>query len=128
MFGNGSAHIGIEWRFDMRVVWRPSPCSWTGVFEEPGNWFGAFFNEEARQFNWVELQASEAMLLGRKTDEGFAAVWPAMTDDVGCRQDELHAQVRGLSTLEQAAWPGSQSDQRRRGPAGAQAQNDARSR
>ena len=68
----------------MRVV-ATEPLFLDGVFEEPGNWFGAFFNKEARQFKWAELQASEAMLLGRKTDEGFAAVWPA-TDDVGCRQ------------------------------------------
>ncbi len=44
-----------------------------GVFEEPGQWSFPFFNDEAGQFKWNELQASDALLLGRKTYEGFAA-------------------------------------------------------
>jgi hypothetical protein len=38
-----------------------------GVFEEPGHWSGPFFNDEAGRFKWAELQASDALLLGRKT-------------------------------------------------------------
>lgn len=49
-----------------------------GVFEEPGHWSLPFFNEEAGQFKSSELQASDALLLGRKTYEGFAAAWPTM--------------------------------------------------
>jgi hypothetical protein len=44
-----------------------------GVFEEPGHWSGPYFNDEAGQFKWAELQASDALLLGRKTYEGFSA-------------------------------------------------------
>ena len=50
-----------------------------GVFEEPGHWSGPFFKEDAGQFKWRELQASDALLLGRRTYEGFAAAWPTMT-------------------------------------------------
>ena len=53
-----------------------------GVFEEPGEWSGPFFNDEAGQFKWDELQASDAQLLGRKTYEGFAAAWPTMEGPV----------------------------------------------
>ncbi len=49
-----------------------------GVFEEPGHWSGPWFNDEAGQFKWDELQASDAQLLGRKTYEGFASAWPTM--------------------------------------------------
>src|SRR3981081_2625859 len=49
-----------------------------GVFEEPGLWSGPFFGEEAGQFKWAELQASDALLLGRKTYEGVAASRPSM--------------------------------------------------
>jgi len=47
-----------------------------GVFEEPGRWSGPFFNEEAQKFKFDELQATDALLLGRKTYDGFAAAWP----------------------------------------------------
>jgi dihydrofolate reductase len=49
-----------------------------GVFEEPGQWSFPFFSEQAAQFKWRELQESDALLLGRRTYEGFAAAWPTM--------------------------------------------------
>ena len=49
-----------------------------GVFDEPGEWSGPYFNEEAASFKFKELQATDALLLGRKTYEGFAAAWPTM--------------------------------------------------
>src|SRR2546428_3142017 len=64
---------------DMRLV-ATEYVSLDGVLEEPGQWSFPFFNDEARQFKWNELQASDALLLGRKTYEGFAAAWPTMTD------------------------------------------------
>src|SRR5207302_9893706 len=35
------------------------------------------------KFKFDEVMASDALLLGRKTYEGFAAAWPSRTDDVG---------------------------------------------
>jgi dihydrofolate reductase len=49
-----------------------------GVFEEPGEWSFPFFNAEAAQFKARELEQTDALLLGRKTYEGFAAAWPTM--------------------------------------------------
>src|SRR5437588_11329037 len=49
-----------------------------GVFEEPGHWSGPWFDDEAGQFKFAEIRASDALLLGRKTYEGLAAAWPAM--------------------------------------------------
>lgn len=79
-----------------------------GVFEEPGHWSGPMFNEEAGQFKWAELQASDAQLLGRKTYEGFAAAWPKMegTGDFGVKMNTMPKYVVS-STLEKADWPGS---------------------
>jgi hypothetical protein len=34
-----------------------------GVFEEPGQWSFPFFTDQAAQFKWRELQASDALLL-----------------------------------------------------------------
>jgi dihydrofolate reductase len=79
-----------------------------GVFEEPGNWSFPFFNEEAAQFKSDELQASDALLLGRKTYEGFAAAWPTMegTGEFGEKMNSMPKYVVS-STLEKAEWSGS---------------------
>jgi dihydrofolate reductase len=79
-----------------------------GVFEEPGHWSFPFFNEEAGQFKWAELRASEALLLGRKTYEGFAAAWPTMkgTGEFGERMNSMPKYVVS-STLDRVEWPGS---------------------
>ncbi|MGH7868482.1 MAG: dihydrofolate reductase family protein [Candidatus Dormibacteraceae bacterium] len=91
----------------MRVV-ATEYLSLDGVFEEPGQWSGPFFNEEAAQFKWDELQASDALLLGRKTYEGFAAAWPSMNDEGGFA-DKMNNMTKYVvsSTLEKAEWPGS---------------------
>jgi len=79
-----------------------------GVFEEPGHWSFPFFNEEAAQFKSDELQASEALLLGRRTYEGFAAAWPTMegTGDFGVRMNTMPKYVVS-STLKELTWEGS---------------------
>jgi dihydrofolate reductase len=79
-----------------------------GVFEEPGQWSFPFFNDEAGQFKWAELQAADAQLLGRKTYEGFASAWPTMegTGEFGVRMNTMPKYVV-TSTLDKLEWPGS---------------------
>jgi dihydrofolate reductase len=79
-----------------------------GVFEEPGHWSGQWFGEEEGQFKWSELQASDALLLGRKTYEGFAAAWPTMTGtgEFGVRMNTMAKYVVS-SSLDEVEWPGS---------------------
>jgi len=79
-----------------------------GVFEEPGHWSGPFFNDEAGQFKWSELQASDALLLGRRTYEGFAAAWPSMpgTGEFGEKMNGMTKYVVS-STLDKVEWTGS---------------------
>jgi dihydrofolate reductase len=93
----------------MRVV-ATEYLSLDGVFDEPGHWSGPYFDDDAATFKYDELMASDAMLLGRKTYEGFAAAWPAMeeeTGDFGVRMNTMPKYVV-TSTLEQLDWPGSQ--------------------
>jgi dihydrofolate reductase len=79
-----------------------------GVFEEPGQWSFPFFGDEAAQFKSRELQHSDALLLGRRTYEGFAAAWPTMqgTGEFGEKMNAMPKYVVS-ATLERADWSGS---------------------
>ena len=79
-----------------------------GVFEEPGVWSFDFWNEEAAQFKYEELFASDAMLLGRVTYEGFAKAWPTMegTGEFGVRMNSMPKYVV-TTTLQELEWTNS---------------------
>ena len=51
-----------------------------GVIENPG-WTFKYWNDEIANFKGEETLASDALLLGRATYEGFAAAWPNSTDE-----------------------------------------------
>ena len=93
----------------MRVV-ATEYVSLDGVFEEPGRWSGPWFDEEAGRFKWAELQAADALLLGRRTYEGFAAAWPGMieqTGEFGVKMNTMPKYVVS-ATLEKAEWSGAE--------------------
>jgi len=87
-----------------------------GVMEDPGGaegfehggWSFQFWNEEAAKFKFDELFASDALLLGRVTYQGFAKAWPSMTDEAGFadRMNNLPKYVVS-TTLEEVAWNNS---------------------
>ena len=59
-----------------------------GVGElERGGWSNRYFNDELAKYQSDKLFASDALLLGRVTFEGFAAAWPS--------QEEAEGAVRG---------------------------------
>ena len=93
----------------MRVV-ATEYVSLDGVFQEPGMWSSPWFNDECGQFKDAELRASDALLLGRKTYEGFAAAWPAMreeTGEFGAKFNDMPKYVVS-TTLKNPEWSGSQ--------------------
>lgn len=51
-----------------------------GVVEDP-SWTFEYWNDEIAQFKGEETAASDALLLGRVTYEGFAAAWPESDDE-----------------------------------------------
>jgi dihydrofolate reductase len=60
-----------------------------GVMEDP-SWTLQFASEEQERFKFDELAASDALLLGRTTYEGFAVAWPNMMEHYdGPRRAEL---------------------------------------
>jgi dihydrofolate reductase len=76
-----------------------------GYIDEPGTWSFPFWSEEASQFKARELFASDALLLGRLTYEGFAAAWPTMqgTGEFGEKMNSMPKYVASR-TLDSATW------------------------
>ena len=73
----------------MRRVVVSEFVSLDGVIEDP-RWTFRFMSEERERFKFDELSASDALLLGRVTYEGFAAAWPSMMEQYeGPRRAEL---------------------------------------
>lgn len=88
-----------------------------GVMEAPGGgeefkhagWtFEIDRGDEGNKFKLDETMASEALLLGRVTYEGFAAAWPGRTDEAGFA-DKFNSMPKYVvsSTLESADWNNS---------------------
>lgn len=51
-----------------------------GVMEHPA-WTAPYWNDEIAHFKGEETAASDALLLGRVTYQGFAAAWPESKDE-----------------------------------------------
>ena len=64
----------------MRKVVVTEFLSLDGVMEEPG-WTFEYWNDEIAKFKGEESTASDALLLGRVTYQGFAAAWPDSNDE-----------------------------------------------
>jgi dihydrofolate reductase len=92
-------------------------ASLDGVIQDPvgmegsglGDWTGPFTRgPEGDKFKHEELFAADAILLGRITYDGFAAVWPTVDDPEGFagRINSLTKYVASRS-LKKAAWQNS---------------------
>jgi dihydrofolate reductase len=88
-----------------------------GVVEDPGGaedfdrggWaFNFDRGPEGDKFKLDEVMASEALLLGRLTYEGFASAWPSRTDEVGFA-DKFNSMPKYVvsTTLEDPEWNNS---------------------
>lgn len=83
-----------------------------GVIEAPGpahdfkhaGWTMPYWGDDIGKFKLEELFASDVLLLGRSTYQGFAAAWPAMKDPDGFadRMNGLpkYVATKSLKTLE----------------------------
>lgn len=85
-----------------------------GVIEDPvgmegsglGDWTGPFSRgPEGDRFKHEELMNCDALIFGRKTYDGFAAVWPTVNDEAGFakRMNSLPKYLAS-TTLEKPEW------------------------
>jgi len=85
-----------------------------GVMEAPGGepthphagWVFDFMSPEQERYKLDEVQAAEALLLGRVTYQGFAGAWPAMDGEFADKMNGMPKHVVS-STLSSLDWNGS---------------------
>src|SRR6266550_7992295 len=88
-----------------------------GVIEDPGGaegfdrggWAFRFDRgEDGNRFKFEEVMASDALLLGRVTYEGFAAAWPSRKDEAGFA-DKFNSMPKYVvsTTLDAPEWNNS---------------------
>ncbi|HLZ24040.1 MAG TPA: dihydrofolate reductase family protein [Ktedonobacterales bacterium] len=88
-----------------------------GVMQDPGGaeksfahggWSMRYWHDEIGKVKFDELVASDTLLLGRVTYQGFAAAWPAVKDEAGFA-DKMNSipKVVVSTTLETVEWNNS---------------------
>lgn len=87
----------------MRKVIEHTLVSLDGVFEDPPRWCTAYRDDASMQDGLAQLLACDAVLLGRRTYDSFARIWPNRTDPWADRLNAMQKYVFS-STLDSADW------------------------
>src|SRR5262245_53424373 len=90
----------------MRKIVESTLVSLDGVFGDPHVWATEYFDHEAEAYALELLAASDAMLMGRRTYEFFAAAFPHQTGEYGSRINMIRKHVFS-NTLTSADWSNS---------------------
>jgi dihydrofolate reductase len=69
-------------------------------------WTAPYWNDEIAQFKGEETSASDALLLGRVTYQGFAAAWPESEDEGAAYFNSVRKYVVS-TTLDRVEWNNS---------------------
>ncbi|MFB9310884.1 dihydrofolate reductase [Agromyces hippuratus] len=90
-----------------------------GVYQSPGSrdedaeggfpfggWQGAYFDAESGAAIGADIERVDALLLGRKTYDIWAAYWPFQSDDIGARFNAVPKFVASHS-LTEPSWAGT---------------------
>ncbi len=89
----------------MRKIVVTEFLSLDGIMEHPA-WTFPYWNDEIAKFKGEETSASDALLLGRVTYQGFAAAWPESTDEGADYFNNVRKYVVS-TTLETVEWNNS---------------------
>src|SRR3954452_6311801 len=108
-----SCPVGAGLMRMMRTIVVSEFVTLDGVMEDPGGaeggrggWaFRYARGDEGDAFKLDELMRADAMLLGRRTYDGFAAAWPSMTDEQGFAE-KMNSMAKYVvsSTLTDPTW------------------------
>jgi len=89
----------------MRTLKMAMYVSLDGVVEDPA-WTGPFWDDQLSDLQADYLYASDALVLGRVTYEGFAAAWPSMEESTGEFGVKMNSMPKFVAsrTLDEAEW------------------------
>lgn len=106
-------NVFVSWGTTMRPIIVQEFLSLDGVMQDPGGsneydrggWQRQFVGDDHLRIILTQFLEADALLLGRKTYEGFAAVWPTIRDDIGFA-DRINAMAKYVAstTLRKVAW------------------------
>jgi dihydrofolate reductase len=93
----------------MREILAVEFVSLDGVAESPEKWTGPYMDDEIGQAMEAGMGSSDAMLLGRRTYEEFAAYWPDKTAEDDPYADYINATQKFVvsTTLKSVEWRNS---------------------
>src|SRR3989442_6617450 len=91
---------------EMRKIVAALMMSLDGVVEAPENWTTPYFTDEVWQVTSKGMAASDTLLLGRRTYEGFASYWPDKTADDSPYADYVNNAPKFVvsTTLKPVTW------------------------
>jgi dihydrofolate reductase len=75
-----------------------------GVISSPQKWGPPYWDDQHGQYAHDLLFASDALLLGRKTYEGFAQAWPSRTGDDYADRINSMSKFVASTTLHDTTW------------------------
>jgi dihydrofolate reductase len=90
----------------MRRIINSTYVSLDGLIEHLERWHFEYLDDATNKFEWDQLAASDALLMGRRTYEGFAEVWPSQTGEFADKINSIKKYVAS-TTLEKADWTNS---------------------
>jgi dihydrofolate reductase len=91
----------------MRRVISSTFASLDGVINHMEAWHFAYTDDEAAKIATEQLEASDALLMGRHTYDGYAQAWPGRDGGYADRINSIRKYVAS-TTLERATWAGTQ--------------------
>jgi dihydrofolate reductase len=90
----------------MRRIIKSTYVSLDGLIEQLEKWLFEYHDDSATRFATDQLFASDTLLMGRRTYEGFADTWPSQTGDFADKINSMKKYVAS-TTLDKADWANS---------------------
>lgn len=87
----------------MRRIVNSTFVSLDGIINHMETWHFNYVDEESNQIAAEQLDASDALLMGRKTYEVYASAWPGRDDEYSRKMNSIRKYVAS-TTMDRAGW------------------------